>query len=328
MNLVLYLFEYALFRLLSIFNNNIVIVLEFNLSFILIGFLTFLIYAFVAVSALSLLGAFLRKIGYFSIPVVVALLSLIVANLQGSIKLILRISGFITGEPSILLFFLKCLLLWALCTIGAILINKYTVYQTAKRKISFGFAAACTGIALFVIISSVAFSYTIVGSGTSSSLTVSDRNNNLSDRMVEIPLDVSDYPKGSELKIVLNDNIIGPANNNNVRLNNNIIYYMGEKTSSINSDMLYVYYEYPINSINGHNLYDYMDPHITAVLKDNTLYLDYTYETNRKIVILPVWSMASQFSCYDKNVVKKGIVNSYTSSIGTLMIMDEKLTFE
>lgn len=330
MNLVLYLFEFALFRFLSNCNNNIVILLEFNLSFILIGFLTFLAYAFVAVSVLSLLGALLRKIGYFALPVVVALLSLFIANLQWSIKLIQKISAFITGEQSIPLFFLKCLLLWTVCTTAAILINKYTVYQTSKRKLSIGFAAACIGIALFVIISSATLSYTIGGSGTSSILTFSEGNANISNRMVEIPLDVSEYPKGSELRIVLNDKIIRPVSKSIVRRDNNSMYYSGEETRTIDSEMLYVYYHYPFYGDNSYNLnlVDYVNPHFTAVLKDDTLYLDFTYVTNRKIVILPIWSMASQFACYDINVVKKGIGKSFSTGTGGIMIMNKKLTFE
>ena len=148
--------------------------------------------------------------------------------------------------------------------------------------------------------------------------------------MVEIPLEVSEYPKGTELKIVLNDKIIGPANNNIVRKDNNIIYYSGEETRVIDSEMLYIYYQYPFYSNNGYNLnlVDYVDPHFTAVLKEDTLFLDYTYVTNRKIVILPIWSMASQFADYDKNVVKKGFANSFSTGTGIIMIMKEKLTFE
>jgi hypothetical protein len=145
-------------------------------------------------------------------------------------------------------------------------------------------------------------------------------------RMREIVLDVSDLPKGSELQIAYNDNIMKQSNG--VIMYSSPMYYSGEDTITIDADKLYVYYRFRINITNGYSMTDYINPIMTATINDNTLYLNYEYTKNIKVVILPAWSMASQFEIYDESVVKEGFLRTSSSGSGTIFITNNVLVFE
>jgi len=329
--LVMYLVEYGLFKILSFSFDNIVLALNFNIGFVIVGLFTFLMYMFLLISVFSLIGVILRKFGYFTILVFIGLISFLWINLKWSIKYVPSIWRFLTREPNIAMFFLKSILVWLAITIIALLLNKYTIYYKSKNKLSNKILLGSISVILVVLVLTTFLKLSVDVSDKPMQVVTTQEVQTgspyASGRYNEIVIDVSTLPVGSKIKVVCNGII--SSQTGNYSFHSNDIYYTGQETINIDKDKLYIYYCFSLNVLNGYNLTDYTNPKLTAELKGDTLYLDYSYTKNLKVVFLPIWSMVSQFDCYkDKNIVKKLLLYSSSSGTGNIFTSSDEMTFE
>lgn len=321
--LVMYLLNYGVLKLLTLFKDNIYFTLKFDAGFIITGFITFIVYSFLFISLFGLIGVILRKWKYYAVMASIAILSLMIVNLHSVIEYFSKILAFLIKEPVPVWFIIKGVSLTLAITAVSLVINFYTVYHKSNGKINtIGIVAIIAIAVIITIIVPVILLYT---DNTEPSIVFTtyepDEPEGLSSedyysQFTEIRIDVSHLPKGSKL----NTNIA------NINKTEYLFNVSGEEElNNLQGDTIIILYRFPNRSINGYNLYEYGNQSFTAYLDGDTLHIEYAYEDS-SVIILPVWGIAGQFDCYkDKGILPKTPwgFSEFGSSPGYILIKSE-----
>lgn len=316
---LVYILQYITLKMASSLHDNVIFVLDIDFGFLLVGLLTMLLYAMQLFTFLTMIGVIVRKFGIYSVLVLMAILITLIINLTWTVHYIPKFISNMLFDSKITVFFIKNVLLFFTMNVFSVILNYYTIYYKTIR-ISRTLVATIT---LIGFIAAIVFSGTvgIVALNTSQISSPSEEsatNHEVIPRMNKIEIDVSGLKKDSIIHIVTNDNIKDSSHSNySMSINS-------ESTLTITGNTLTIYYNYPLDAYNGINIMDFTNPSFTAKLDGNTLYLNFEYNKNVKLVLLPIWSMARNFDYYkDKNVAIDSFINSHASGSGFINLIFE-----
>ncbi|MCL2426835.1 MAG: hypothetical protein FWD05_10930 [Oscillospiraceae bacterium] len=325
--LVLYFMHFGTARLMSVFIDDIHFALNFSLGFVIAGFFVYLSYSFLLLALITLFGAIVRKWKHYAVLAFAVILSIMIGNLNTVIEIIPDALAFIIREPSLLMFFLKAAGLWTILTVLAIVINNYTVYYKSYSRIMLKWVVAtCVGIVIIVPVLFGLLYNTPPATTYDTWAWEDDHFNNLSTE--EIHIDLSHLPIGSSLNISVSENIkIIPSDLNMWFTTREIAAFLNgaESLHNIQGDTLVIFFNHPFLIVNGINLFDFSDTHMTAHLEGDTLFINY-YVENAYVITIPTWSFARQFSLFqDRGLFREHIMGS---SVSGNMFVDISLLVE
>ena len=323
--LILHLICYSVIEIISLSVENVYIALGFDLGFIITGFLSYLAYCFLLIAAIDLVGAALRKWGYYAVAVLLAIVALAFVDMAAFSSVMLKGLSLLISEESFGWFMVKAAGLWLVITAVSLVINKFTIYHKSSKAFSNSKTViVCIAAALvsMLVVGIILFSAATQSfdSHTNASMEqrVDDYFSDFYAGSEEIRIDVSHLPKGSSIKIEAeNIGIIAEG----------AAVITGSAASSaflggvsalddIQGDTVVIRFRPPFFHVNGVDLTGYANAQITASLVGDTIYMKYSID-DACVVILPVWSFAGQFSGYRE----KGLVSQNTlgfSSGGTM----------
>jgi len=319
--LITYSIQYGVLMLMSIFTDSVHLALDFSFGFTFAGFFVYIIYSFLILSIILLIGAVIRKWSYYAIATLITLFTLIIINLEMVIFYIQRVLSFLITEPSIILFSLKAIGLWLLITAVTLVINYYTVYYKSqnwvlKRRITI----ACIIIAVVItIITPMVFNFSVtISSNQNTGATHTDGGWSYSsdhgdsshfidhyNRIEEIRIDISHLPDGVNININGENIYINDHNAPNLFSSNNLIAFISgwPNTQNVRGDTLVIQYRPPWYTVNGIDILKFANPQVSAFMEGNTLFINYTFDKTT-VIIMPVWSIVRQFDIFaNKNLL-------------------------
>jgi hypothetical protein len=315
--LIIYFVNYGVIMLMSVFIDGIHLALNVDFGFVVAGFFVYLMYSFLIIAVIKLIGAVIRKWSYYAIVTFIALFAFMIVNIVRVIEYIPIVLSFLIAEPSLILFFLKAIGLWLVLTAVTLVLNHFTIYhksqnQTLKKRVTI----ACIIIAVVVTIVTpiiLRFSVTIIDNTTNTGMVSIDGDWNTDpfysesnfNRIEEIRIDVSHLH--NRIKINLNDESIDRMNLDPSRIfssHDGMVYISGfESVESVNGNTLVIRYNQPWYIVNGIEIFHFGNPRVRVYLRDDTLFINYTFDKSTAM-ILPVWGMVRQFDIFkDKGVL-------------------------
>jgi len=323
--LVLYLLYYGVVKIFSLFYGSVYFAFDFSIGFIAAGFFTFLLYGFLIVAVIDLIGVILRKWTYYAAIAFTALIALAVTNIMIVVEYAPKVLAFLVKEPSFGLFTLKAILLWLAVTTISIVINYFTVYHKSQNSITKKYTVIiCVVIAAVIMIGipMVMFYSTTKSSGDSAWITTEEFS---VDEIVldyfarghEIRIDVSHLSSGSSIRlepIGENLSVIAEGGAFIYGQNRFTAYLSGtDALDNIQGDTIVIAFRPPFYNVNGFELAEFANPRITAHLEGGTLYIEYVID-DAHVVIMPIWSIAGQFDIFkDKNLVSENPIGFSSS---------------
>lgn len=311
-SLVLYLTQYGIISLISNFVSEVQFVYSFSLSFILWGYLVNLLYGFMTVAIVILLGALDRKYGVLFRFIIIAFTASLFFNNGFLGSHLLNLLGYWTKDPYLISFSLKSIILWLVLSSLTLIINTHTVYyKTQSSKLSAKTISAIGGITVAAIV------IPILLVGNSNIINSIDNHVDASvkdmfkpsEKYKTIPLSTAHLKPGDTIDVVTNCNFndqnlyLAASNASDFRLENEVYY-------------LKVSYTLPVNVRGTFNLTNYTEPEITASLEDTTLYLNYEYNKNLKLIVLTPYRFMSQFEKFKGQTDFKGMSGYSEANIG------------
>ncbi|MCL2222782.1 MAG: hypothetical protein FWC20_10660 [Oscillospiraceae bacterium] len=210
---VIYLIQYGVIAALAAGRDNVFIVYDFNIWFVLSGFVVLTIYVAIISAAITLVAALLRKFRLYAAVLftVLIIFLLFAANFQAFVGFVL---GFLILESNLGLFILKGIVVWMALFIAAFVINRYTIYYKAHRResviglISIGVGA----VALAVLFIGTPFD-TLSNQPGEPSVTVSVAEESEFATMwggpteLQLEIDISDIPDGSDIYLQVSGDV-------------------------------------------------------------------------------------------------------------------------
>jgi hypothetical protein len=303
-NLVMYLINLGVFKLMSDFSYNIVFALNINVGFIIAGFFIYLAYSFLIVSIIELIGALLRKWTYYAAVALTTLFVLLVVNFVRVIGHLPGILAFLVSEPSLLLFFLKAAGLWLAITAVTLLINRYTVYYKSRNQIlrkSVVIVCIITSATIIVFLPGLVFNASVSNNGGDiyrewDEGDYLEENNYFNFERVII--DVSHIPDGNRINIDgTNIRIMQPGQWTSFSNDYSAIVSGAESLYDIQGDTVIVEYRPAWFLVNGIEVYRYTNQQLSVDLEGNTLIFNYSQD-NVHVLIMPIWNLARQFDYF------------------------------
>ncbi len=311
LSLSIYLLQMALLTVVAANNPNLIVPLRFDLGFVLMGFFTYVLYSFLLVAFVALVGAFLRKFHIYAAAVILGLLVAVFTNLNRAYGVLQNVLNFLLKESDPLTFALKAAVLWLVLIGLAALLNHYTVYYKSHRVLPMWAVGSAIGLAV-----GVAGIVAVVGIFAGIAV-ISEEQEATKIDFQQITLDISHLPKGSSLKLAGN-NVALLQDDQSEWFSSELMYISpSPDIENIQGDTLTVLYRLPEHIANEQDLMAYAHPSFTAHLEGDTLQLEYTYTPNKRVVFVPVWQLASQFTCFQgKNLFVASPLSDYTTRRG------------
>ena len=322
-SLIFYLIQYGIFKIISILNENIILAYKFDLGFVIKGFFVLLIYGFIIISIISLIGVLIRKFRIYAIVVFIIIIGLLFTNISKVIMYLPSVLGFLINESDSILFFVKGLTVWIVFCILSLIINKYTVYYKSYFKFS---KLIIIGICIAgIFITTISIMYVSpTKTYTNETTTIYENETTTTydmgvEESEQIILDASEIPKGTKINIVSNLNNQEDSSSDNTlsRL------YLGDTTvlDNFNGNKVIINYRLPTYEINNYDLIACVNPKLTAEFDGNTLNIHYTYDKDIKVVFVPAWPFMWQFDEYqNKNIFNKYLGSSFANGTGYVFI--------
>jgi len=327
-------------RITSLLIENVFIGYDFNIGFLLTGFLIHFFYGSLIMSIIELIATIVRKWSYFALVGFTLIFSLTLANIQTVTRYISPdILAFITQESSLPIFFLKVIGMLAVVIGLSLVINYKTVYHKIQGNIvNKGVVFICIVLIFFfaIVIPFVTFvtPSTVIVTNEADEVTefTLSENNSI---YTQIILDISHLPRGSDIEIVdVNSNVRRP----NDPVDTNLIspyviveYRMGiieedgvtihNVLNNIQNDTLIIEYVLPEFEVHEVDVVSFTNLRLNIHLDGNRLYIDYLVNP-AQVLIFPVWSQAWQFTRFrDRNIVASPVALSSWRSTGAMVLM-------
>lgn len=309
-----YFIQLAVVKVSMRYSDSIVLRLPIDISFLIVGFFTFVVYVYLSISFFMFLGVLLRKFGIYAVTILVVIAALVLFRWEWSVKHLL---GFYILESSIPVFFLKGIGTFVLLEVLSFVINAHTIYYNAAgRKIKKMGVISIAFVVLFLVYISLT---TILSSQSyQTSLTlVEELGEEYSPTEGVKTFDISGLEKGRLIQVKTNENIAKRGESYTGGMQ-----YIQEEPIWITGDTLRVEYSFPHSIENGVNMESFFHPVFSARLEGYILYLDYEYEKDKKIVELTVWPMASQFEMFKEHATSY-FTTSFSSGGGDISVVVE-----
>ena len=310
--LIAYLLQYGILSVIAGLNSNVHLAYDFSLSFVIWGFIVNLIYGFLAIGLLILIGALDRKFDLIFRIILGAVFLLSIISFNGTYMgtYIGKLVGFWTKEPSLILFTLKGLILWLVLSGTSWIINNNTVYFKSKDYsfskrivISIGLFLAITITTVFIFMGNIS-----VTSVTKELSVKEEVGFDSHDGYIQLPVDCSNLKEGDVIKIITN--LSTSSENLSIWTVSEDDYDM----NNIHIDGLHVSYDLGKYMVDNVNLNDFYNPEVTAKVEGNNLYINYSYDKNQKVLMLSPYNFMSQFEAFKGKNLYNSVFGSYRSS--------------
>jgi hypothetical protein len=314
--LAVFLIRHFVILLLSVFVDNLYFALDFSLSLMVVGFFVYVIYSLLLVSFFELVGVILRKWTYYAILAFTAALSLIFANMNTVVERLPYVFGFLTGESSIILFFVKAIaILLAMNALSFFINNKTVYYKNHGSGLNKLVVIGCIVLTvLMVILPIILFNGALTLEVTSETQAFSrpqsiaaGRSGYFFRNVHEVRIDISHLPDGSNINVSIEDRDVSVDVVASMFMSNRApIAITGyEDLQNIYGDTIVIIFFPPSFEINSFQLSYFTSPQYVAYLDGNTLFLDAIMD-DVQAVFLPVWGIARQFDVFqDRNIFRE-----------------------
>ena len=310
-SLISYLCYYGSFKLLSHFAENIYFALNFNAGFVIAGFFTFLIYIFIIIATLELIGTILRRWTYYAIVILTSLVVLGILYIGRVIEYLPSLLSFIVREQSFGLFMVKAIGLWLAIVAVSLIINRYTVYNNSRNILKIrrvAITSIAIGVIVVIVVPLVILSLRSDEGNNTGQTSVTnhetEREVGYKDNLEIFHVDVSHLPKGSRINLMGKNIDIGSDDTNFTTVSGPpgrpfMPAYIGGKETldSLDTDTLVIEFRPPFYEVNGIEFAGYADPQLDVRLIGDTLRIDYKIK-NTHIAIIPIWGIARQFEAW------------------------------
>ena len=315
--LATYLIRYIIIWVLTLFMAHVHFALDFDLSFIIVGFFVYIAYSLLIVATIELVGVILRKWTYYAIVGFAAVISLLIANFSTAIENASNVFGFITRESSLIIFFAKVIVLLLVIITVSVVINRFTVYyKNHGRSFSKGVVIGCVAVTVVVIVvlpSILLTRATYTAQTRTSSEAIIQPVEDFFAGFEEIRIDISHLRNGSNIDVrVENRDVTAEIGAWTSFFSPAPVTVLGmESLRNIQGDTLIISYRPPSFQVSGLMLSDFTDIHLIANLDGNVLFIDNVID-NVQVVILPIWGMARQFDFFqDRNIFRANMIGFY-----------------
>jgi hypothetical protein len=348
-----YLIQYGIISIVAAIQGNVSLAYQFDTLFLLAGLAVMMIYLAILFGIITLIAVLLRKFWIYAIAFFAALAALAITNLSLARGGLERVFGFLIFESSVWLFILKGVAVWAVLLLAAVIINKHTVYYrvrvnaTPKIIISVILGVVLAAVMLFVTFES--FNSTETTYITGQTEVAGDRDLGIMGGIMggggmgwsikphteEFIFDISHLPDGSGINVELSGDIsIIPSieqvvsswwsNNKSVieyedgtvlefPLEHILIEYIHELTNT-HGDTLSIIYRASDLIVDGIEIKHLTNPVFEARMEGNTLYIHYSSDRNLKVVLIPIWSLMTQFEYFaGRDLVSVNWINTSNS---------------
>ena len=313
---MVYLLNFGVISFFAMFRDNVLFALNIDVDFIIVGFFVYLAYIFVIIALFELIGTMLRKWTYYAAVPFIALAALIIINRSRVIEYAPGALAFLTGEPSLPLFFVKAFIVWLVVTAAALVINRFTNYEKSQIKSkakSVVTGCAIIAVALAIIVPTIVF----LDELSRDNFTASEADPaHVEDHFAghnTIRIDISHLPGGSKINL-RRTNIVIP-NEEGYALNYNdkteAVVHGIEALSDLQGDTLVIDFRPAEYIVNGIEMLQYTNPRMTARLDGYTLFLEFTRDKSTNVIFMQHWWFMRQFDYYnDKGVLLSNILGS------------------
>lgn len=295
-SLVLYLIQYGISEILTMFFDNVNHVYKFNILFILSGFLVNILYGFLIISFIILLGVLDRKYRItFRIIAIGAFLISYINYVKGN-YILNRILGFIMGETSIIIFTIKGTFLLLVFIAICLYINEKTKYYQVDKGfiLSNAIVGVAIGLIMYIVLSFFMFS---TDKMESSIVEVKEPKINFGNQQVNnsYKVDVSHLPDGSTILL-----------NFPKKLSEEYSLYYDNESVNLTNDQIIIDFVRVRKFADWVDLYQFMDVQIDQKLEGNTLILNIVSKENVKVFFISPFSFMWQFDYFrDKQILKE-----------------------
>ena len=356
--MVVYLIQYGVIAAIAAGRDNVHLMFNFDISFVLAGFVVMILYMAILAAIINLISVLLRKFKLYAAAFFSAVLVLGLTNLSVAMDIFAMLTEFLIYENSLWKFILKALVSWAILFTVAALINKYTVYyKTRNNKMKSErleiIIAIAVGVvlAIFVVFAVLRFNenlYDGPDGGAESSVASPDNNSSGSSYTPSMPpqgeleFDISHLPRGSNITVQVSgdviiipnsDKIVGWGNSSDYQFlfyeDGTEIKYSREQMTimlpseldNIQGDTLHVYYSNPWQVVDNTEIGHLVNAEFEARFEGNVLYIHYTFDKNVKAVFMPLWSFMWQFEHFKgKGLFSEDVFGTYASSSANVNI--------
>jgi len=355
--LVTYLIQYGIVAAIAAFNENIHIIYDFDILFVLSGFVVMTIYTAILAGAINLAFAVQRRFKIATIAFFATLFILVIRYFTSMDDIFSMLFGFLIYESSLWKFILIGLGLWVVLVLMSFIVNKYTVYYKMtkinlkndfwKTVVTAGFGAVLA-IAV-VLVTAIMFTRSDIGRKypTLDDPIFYDHHTMTGWQPVTKKFDISHIPDGSNIDVVVSgDAIILPNSHlilasygsdksttysysdgtERVIASETMTIFTDDELKNINGDILTVVYVLPHRIINSVDIGKLLNVEFDVKLEGSTIFVHYTFEKNIKAMFLPIWSFMGQFEYFKgKNLFTADSqkYNSGNDSIMYFMIIEE-----
>ena len=322
--LVVYLAQYGIISTIASFTENIHFAYDFSLTFVISGFVVNFIYGSLLIALILLIGALDRKWPLYFRASFLALIPILLFNNLFLGKSLMEFISFWTKEPSVIVFVLKSVGLWAILSGLAWTVNANTIYfKNYNDKLS---KASITVICFIIALMVVAPMFLLGGfsyhTGYSEQLSVTENEAlDYSSKYITLPLDTSHLKKGDIIKVVTNfkDNKMEIIDLKADDYGDPSFYGFNDKVEG-----LQINYKLAEEMHNEINITTFINPKVTASLDGTTLNINYEYDKNQKLLYLSPYGLMGQFDAFkDKNYFKDFIGTSGGNYYGAVYLLSE-----
>lgn len=310
--LVLYLLQYGIVSIIEIFNSNVHLAYDFSANFVIWGFIINIIYGFHAISLIIFAGVLDRKYGLAFRLVVAIITFLMLLNGCSLGQYFMKFIHFWIKEPSLVIFAIKSVVLWFIISGLSWIINSSTIYYKSEfSRFPNGISKVSGSVGIILIVTASLF-LIIPKIAENVDLETSITINELfkpTTKYTNIPLSTSHLKAGDTIKVVPNCNFD----------DENIIFSeFAAKDFHIENEVYFlkVSYTLPVKMLDTFNLTPYMNPKITANLKDTTLYINYEYNKNQRLMFLSPYWLMGQFEAFEGKNLYRAMPNTSVSTMG------------
>lgn len=339
-SMALYLIHYGVLAIFAAMYENLHLIYPFSLGYVLTGLVVLIIYASVISGFVFLITALVRKFSIYALTFIAVSVGLILTNHAAASAAFKVFSGFLIFEESVLMFIIKGVAAWVALFVVNFMINKHTVYYQDYKALSKNtlLRIAVTGLTAVIMVGTVGFitMSIIVASGEGGYNSAVNIDEQVEE---QIEFDISHLPQGNVIKIEPGDNIIFYNNSDETILeeSKNETSYMGyeagsslgeytfsnmtfslwEPLSNDAGEKLVLYYKFPEYIVNQENVSYFASPQFQARLDGVTLYVNYTFEPNVKVVAISTWPFMKQFAQFnDQGLFNKSNSGDGSQSVG------------
>jgi hypothetical protein len=303
----IYLIQYGIFKILTVIYENVELVYEFNIPFILAGFLVNSIYGLLILSLIILFGVLDRKYRILFRIAAVGVFLLVYISYLSRYYILNGFIRFFIGESSIILFTIKGTIILLILVALSLYINEKTKYYHIDK--GFIFSKAIIGISIgfvmYFVISYLSFSNTNMETSIVEVKEPRISYGRSANKEYRYQVDVSHLPDGTTITLNLSNN-----------LENQYPLFYDNQAANFTKKQIEIDFDPRTKWIDWVDLNQFIEPELEVSLDGNNLNIDLVSKENVKIVFISPFSYMWQFDYFKGKQIFKENAGSMSGNGG------------